>query len=122
MFGLHYHFISHWRVNGSVAEVAEILENGHDLTRWWPSVYLDVQEIEPGGSDSVGKIVDLYTKGWLPNTLRWKSRVTENKHPFGYSIAASGDFIGRGVWVFSQVGPDVDITYDWAIKVGKPLL
>lgn len=122
MFSRHYHFVTHWRVNGSVAEVAEILANGPDLIRWWPSVYLDVQQIEPGGSDGVGIILDLYTKGWLPYTLRWQSRVTENKQPFGYSITASGDFTGRGVWVFSQEGPDVAITFDWAIEAGKPLL
>ncbi len=119
---LHYHFTTHWRVKGTVAEVADILANGPDLPRWWPSVYLAVQEIEPGDADSIGKIIDLYTKGWLPYTLRWQACVTENKHPYGFSFAASGDFIGRGVWVFSQEGPDVDIVYDWDIVVGKPLL
>jgi len=58
----------------------------------------------------------------LPYTLRWQSRVTENEHPFGYSIAALGNSIGRGVWVFSQEVPYVDITSFWAIEVGKPLL
>ncbi len=38
-----YHFITHWRVAGTLEDVSEIIGDAAGLTRWWPSVYLDVQ-------------------------------------------------------------------------------
>ena len=61
-----YHFVTRWRVRGSVEEILQILSNAEDLKRWWPSVYLDVKQRDDG-------IVELFTKGWLPYTLRWSS-------------------------------------------------
>jgi hypothetical protein len=117
-----YHFISKWKVEGTCGEVADILGDTLSLTRWWPSVYLDVQELEPPDSRGVGRRVALITKGWLPYTLRWEFQVVESRYPHGFTIAASGDFDGRGAWVFEQTGPFVEITYDWRLSAEKPLL
>ncbi len=118
-----YQFTTHWRVQSSVEEISEILGNAQDLVRWWPSVYLNVQELEPGDTKTgLGKVVSLHTKGWLPYTLRWQFRVTENRTPHGFSLEAWGDFVGRGVWMFAQDGEWVNITYDWRIVAEKPLL
>jgi hypothetical protein len=117
-----YHFITHWRVETTVEEITDVLKDATDLARWWPSVYLTVRELEPGDERGVGKVVDLYTKGWLPYTLRWKFRVTEIRDPHGFSLEAFGDFVGRGIWTFEQDGPWVNATYDWLIRADKPLL
>jgi hypothetical protein len=117
-----YHFITHWRVESTVEEISEILGNAPDLVRWWPSVYLAVREVQPGDASGVGKVVDLHTKGWLPYTLRWQFRVTHVNIPYGFGLEAWGDFVGRGIWTFSQDGQWVDITYDWKIDAEKPLL
>lgn len=117
-----YHFISHWRVEATLNEVADVIENSTELARWWPSVYLALREIEPGGEHGVGKLVSLHTKGWLPYTLRWQFRITESRYPEGSTITALGDFEGRGIWTFEQDGTDVNITYDWRINATKPLL
>ena len=117
-----YHFITRWRIEGTVQEVADVLKRAEDLPRWWPSVYLEVREIEAGDGDGIGKVVMLHTRGWLPYTLRWQFRVTESRHPYGYSIEAWGDFNGRGVWTFEQEGGWVNVVYDWKIRADKPLL
>ncbi|MFQ5611954.1 MAG: SRPBCC family protein [Anaerolineae bacterium] len=122
MAGNDYHFITHWRVEGTLEEVADIISDAPDLARWWPSVYLDVQQLEPGDERGIGKVVSLYTKGWLPYTLRWQFRVTESRYPHGFTLEAWGDFDGRGIWTFAQAGPWVDITFDWKIRADKPLL
>lgn len=116
-----YHFITIWRIPGDVNQVAQIITDGASLTRWWPSVYLDLRELEPGDESGLGKVIDLYTKGWLPYTLRWQFRVSEIRND-GFTIEASGDFVGRGIWTFAQDGPDALITYDWKIRADKPLL
>ena len=115
-----YHFVTHWQVEGDVQEVSDILEDVPSLARWWPSVYLDVNILEPGDERGVGKVVSLYTKGWLPYRLRWQFRVTESRAPYGSTLEAWGDFKGRGIRTLEQGGPMVDVTYDWKIRADKP--
>jgi hypothetical protein len=122
MFTNEYHFTTHWRVEGTVEEVADILREPTELPRWWPSVYLAVQQLEPGDEQGVGAVASLYTKGWLPYTLRWQFRVTGVNYPHGFSLEAWGDLVGRGVWTLVQEGEHAVVTYDWKIRADKPLL
>ena len=116
-----YHFITHWHVPGKVKEVTDIISDNEALVCWWPSVYLRVEELAPGDAEGIGKVLSLYTKGWLPYTLHWQCRVSAI-HTDGFSLIASGDFEGRGIWTFKQNGPWVDVIYDWKISAEKPLL
>ncbi|HYP01474.1 MAG TPA: hypothetical protein VER76_14890, partial [Pyrinomonadaceae bacterium] len=108
-----YHFISRWRVEGTCEEVSNVFKDVADLRRWWPATYLDVQVLEEGDAEGVGKLVSLQTRGYLPYSLRWQFRVTESRHPYGSTLEAVGDLQGRGIWTFKQEGLLVDITYDW---------
>jgi hypothetical protein len=118
-----YAFLSRWRVRATTQEVSDILTDALELPRWWPSVYLDVKELAPGDPRTgVGRKIDLYTKGWLPYTLRWNFKVTDSNPPNGFKLVAEGDFAGTGVWTFKQDGEFVDVTYDWRITVNKKLL
>ena len=118
-----YRFLTQWRLKAGIDEVSEILDDPLGLARWWPSVYLEVRELEPGDPVThVGRYIELYTKGWLPYTLRWRFRVTESRAPLGFSLVADGDFIGTGVWTLKQDGDYADVAYDWRIAADKPLL
>src|SRR5207237_3595677 len=64
----------------------------------------------------------LYTKGWLPYTLRWSFTVTESNPPHGFSLLPRGDFTGHGQWHLFQDGEWVDVFYEWRIDAEKPLL
>ena len=67
---------------GTCGEVADILGDPLRLEVWWPSVYLEVEEIEPARAEGgVGRRVRLLTKGWLPYTLRWELVVVESTLP-----------------------------------------
>jgi hypothetical protein len=118
-----YNFITHWNIKGSAREVADVLGDPLGLVRWWPSVYLEVRELEAGDPVThVGRVIDLYTKGWLPYTLRWRFKVTESRGVDGFTLVADGDFVGTGRWTFEPKGDFVDVTYDWRIRADKPLL
>ena len=117
-----YHFVDRWRVEGDVKEVADILEDALALPRWWGSVYFDVRQIEPGGEGGIGKLIRLHAGGWLPYTLRINFRTVESRYPHGFSMEASGDLEGKGIWTFEQDGPFVTITYDWTIRANKPIV
>lgn len=120
-----YHFITQWRVPATMEEVAAVLGDARDLPRWWPAVYLAVRELAPGDDQGIGRAIDLYTKGWLPYTLRWRFVVTEVSEG-RIVLMADGDFVGRGIWTLTPVTtgaePRVDLTYDWQIRARKPLL
>src|SRR5579863_4729834 len=116
MFASAYHFTTNWRFEDTrIEEVSDILEDFSSLKRWWPSVYLDVTVEKPGGPHALGAVVALFTKGWLPYTLRWTFTVTEANYPHGSSLVANGDFDGTGVWRLVQQGTVADVTYDWRI-------
>ena len=120
----NYHFITNWQVEGTCEEVYNTLKEADDLARWWQSVYLDVVTRQRGDADGCGKIVELYTKGWLPYTLVWQFRVTDvdpTNHS-GFALDAFGDFVGRGVWTFEQHGNMCRIQYDWQLSAEKPIL
>jgi hypothetical protein len=117
-----YCFVTRWRLRADAREVAQVIGNGPDLVRWWPSVYLEARELEPGDASGVGKVIDLYTKGWLPYTLRWRFRVTEVQYERRFALEARGDFVGTGVWTFEQEGEWALVTYEWNVRAEKPLL
>jgi polyketide cyclase/dehydrase/lipid transport protein len=117
-----YAFLTRWRVEATCGEVADVLGDPLELPRWWPSVYLKAEELRPPDAAGLGRRVRLQTKGWLPYTLTWQFDVVENRYPYGFSLVASGDFDGRGVWTIEQDGAFVNITYDWRLSAEKPLL
>jgi len=117
-----YHFVTRWRFLAEVREVSDILQDPLSLPRWWPSVYLEVREIEPGGPNRIGRVIELFTKGFLPYTLLWRFRISENEPPHRFVLEASGDFVGRGIWTLRQEGAYAEVTYDWRIRADKPLL
>ena len=117
-----FRFRSQWRLLGTVEEVSGILGDVREFARWWPSVYLDIEEMEPGDESGVGKRLRLRTKGWLPYTLHWDLRVAECRPPHGFVIEAEGDLAGRGEWTFEQAGAWTLATYDWQVRAEKPIL
>lgn len=117
-----YRFVTTWRVAGTVEEVTSVLRDGAAYSRWWPAVYLESRAVSRGAESGLGYVTELHSKGWLPYSLRWRSTATEVRHPHGFTIDASGDFMGRGIWVFRQEGPWVSIAFDWRVKLGRTLL
>jgi hypothetical protein len=116
-----YHIVTTWRFDATIEQVGAVLVEVERLTEWWPSVYLAVRELAPGDETGLGKEVELFTKGWLPYTLRWTFRVTEVD---GYRVVLTprGDFTGRGEWTFLQDGPTAIVRYDWNVETRKPVL
>ncbi len=116
-----YEFQTRWRFAATPAEITDILGDPAALQRWWPSVYLDVVEKEAGEASGVGKVIELYTKGWLPYTLRWTFRVTEVAQ-YRVALEAWGDFNGTGVWTIEPDSDYVNVIYDWKVRADKPIL
>jgi len=124
-----YHFITTWRIAATPDEITAVLGDASALGRWWPSVYLRVRVLEDGDENGLGKVVDLWTKGFLPYTLRWRFTVTESDPPHGFKLEATGDFVGRGIWTLraeaephSPGGTFTLVRYDWLVLAEKGVL
>jgi hypothetical protein len=117
-----YAFLTRWRLEATPEEVYDVVADAPALSRWWPAVYLDVKVLEPGDSSGVGMLTELWTKGFLPYTLRWRFRVTALKRPERIALDARGDFVGRGVWTFTADGRFTYVSFDWRLRAEKPLL
>ncbi len=117
-----YHFTDHWRIQGTVQEVDQILSDGAQFTRWWPDVYIKMQIVSQGDANGVGTDADAVVKGWLPYTLHLFFHTIETRHPYGFTMEVRGDFDGTGVWTFEQDGEWVNASYTWTIRADKPLL
>ena len=119
-----YHFVTVWRVPGTIAEVKDVLGNADTLPEWWPSVYLKVTRLDEGSGppDWVGSVNRLHTKGWLPYTLSWDLKLDRAHHRRRLRHRGHRRPQGPRIWTFAQEGPEVVITYDWRIEATKPLL
>lgn len=117
-----YEFVSFWNVMGTCEEVYDILINGLEYPRWWPEVYLKVEQTSPGAEHGLGRTGQFLTKGKLPFTLQWFVAVTAVDYPRSFTVQTTGDCNGIGIWTLSQHGPAVKIRCDWRVRVEKPLL
>ncbi len=117
-----YRFHTTWRVEATPDEVSAILTEPTELPRWWPSVYLEVREVEPGQPDGLGRVHGFYTKAWLPYTLRWSGRVTELDLPRTIAFDVFGDFEGTGRWTLTPDGAHTAVAFEWVVRAEKPLL
>jgi hypothetical protein len=119
---LEFKIPTRWLVKGSADEVYDLISKPEDFVRWWSDVYLRVEEVEPGDENGIGRVHDLHTRGWLPFTLVWQSRVIEARKPVRLVIEALGDLEGRGEWRFRQDGESVQVAFDWRVIANKPLI
>jgi len=110
-----------WHVQGRVEDVAAILSEPEDFPRWWGDVYLSVATIDQGDSQGIGQTVAVYSKGWLPYRLRWQGKLLESHMPTSWTVEASGDLVGRGIWTLTQQGDAVAVDYDWSVSSDRLL-
>lgn len=117
-----YAFVTEWRIDATPELIYDILIEGEDLPRWWPEVYLDARAEKPPDGAVVGTRLILHTKGWLPYTLRWTAETTWADRPNGFSLRATGDFDGTGVWTFTPEATGTHVRFDWTLRAEKPIL
>lgn len=117
-----YEFVTRWRIPATPEQVYRVIEAVQEYPQWWPAVWLNVEELNPGDANRVGSVHRLTSKGWLPYTLNWTSTTVEKMFAERIRLEASGDFRGHGVWTFRPDGEFTAVEYLWVIEAEKPLL
>jgi hypothetical protein len=118
----HYRVASNWVVPGNALEVAAVFAEPTTWAQWWPAAFLDVKELPCSGDSYIGRAARIHSKGWLPYTLRLQAAVTECNYPHGCTFTVTGDFEGRCVCVIEERTDRVEVSFDWDVRVRKPLL
>jgi hypothetical protein len=117
-----YRFVNRWRLTGDVQSVSDIIGDPRGYQRWWPSAWLDYERIEDGDERGVGDVFRYKVKGWMPYTLNLTFHVTDVRSPNGYTVDATGDLVGQGIWTISQDGPKVEVTYEWRVRAERAFI
>ncbi len=117
-----FHLVARWEVQATIEEVADILTDAERFPDWWGDVYQDIETVEEGDADGIGRTVRVRSKGKLPYELNWQATLVLSNRPHGWVIEATGDLEGRGEWTLVQSGEIADITYDWQVKAERPIL
>ena len=104
-------FLTRWELEASAAEVSALLADATGLPGWWPAVFLDAREIEPGDASGVGQLVEVVTAGFLPWTLRWTIRTTIAEPGARLGVEAAGDVEGIGLWALEPFGNRVVVRF-----------
>ena len=85
-------------------------------------MYLRVEELEPPNRTALAGVFACSRKAGCRTRFAGISSSPSRAIRTGFTIDATGDFVGRGVWTFVQDGAFVNVTYDWRIRAEKPLL
>jgi hypothetical protein len=116
-----YHVTTTWEVEAGMQEVAAILREPASLARWWPAAFLAVEPaVGPDGRQ--GSAGWVWSKGWLPYTLRFGFDVTELPGEPGVMVRVAGDFEGCCVCTVTARGSRLDVVFDWKVRVHKPVI
>ena len=110
-----------WRVRGRIEDVAKVLSEPEEFPRWWGDVYLSVKTLKAGDANGIGQTVAVYSKGWLPYRLNWQGTLVENRMPTSWTVEATGDLVGRGIWTLTQRGDAAEVFYDWSVSSDRLL-
>jgi hypothetical protein len=117
-----YRFVNRWRVIGDLEEVSAIIGDPDDYHRWWPCAWLRYKAIQRGGEGNIGGVFGYKVKGWMPYSLSLRFTVVDVRSPHGFTVDATGDLVGRGIWTLVQQGRHVELTYEWRVRADRALI
>lgn len=110
-----YHFVTHWKINGPIKLVYDILTDGKNYARWWTPAYVS--------SERVGeKTFKTLVRARLPYTLEFTTKAIREVEPTEFEIQSTGELAGRGLWKLQSSGEITDVTFYWDVQATKPLV
>jgi hypothetical protein len=117
-----YRFVNTWRLAGNAEAVSEVLGDPKSYQDWWPCAWLDYEGIEHGDELGVGGVFRYKVKGWMPYTLKLTFHVRDVRTPHGFTVDATGDLVGQGIWTIAQDGDRVEVRYEWRVRAERAFI
>lgn len=111
----HYQFETIWQLRAPLVNVYAVIHDGDNYPRWWKGQE-KVVAIERGNELGVGAVKRFTTRGILPYSLTFSSRVTVVEPLKRIEGTAFGELDGRGTWLFSEADGITTVKYIWVVK------
>jgi len=118
----HYRIVTRWNLDATAEEIAEIASAPEELVRWWPATFLRARRLDPHRKLGPGSEASWQVKGWLPYTMRFRSRIDDFGYPHHCRISVSGDFEGELRCQVHCAASGSSIQFDFNVKVNKPVV
>lgn len=113
-----YRFVTTWRLEAPAPQVWEALRDAEAYPQWWPG-FEDVEVLEAGAPDGVGRRARVTMRGRLPYRLRFEIVGREAREPDRIVVDASGALEGSGRWELQRDGGVTTTTYSWDVTTTK---
>jgi len=113
-----YAFVTRWSFQAPIEHVWEKIADAERWPEWWPYVK-EVEVLEPGGLDGVGRLLRMTWKTRLPYSLAFDIKSVRIDPPCYMEGRAQGELVGSGIWRLRQVGDVTDVRYDWEVRTTK---
>src|SRR3954451_6667154 len=114
-----YAFATTWDLEAPIELVWAALG---DVERWreWFPVVRDVRQVEPGGSEGVGRVLEMTARSTLPYDLTVRLQVTRVEAPRLLELTALGDLDGWGRWTLAEDEGVTTARFEWRVATTKP--
>jgi uncharacterized protein YndB with AHSA1/START domain len=117
--GVPYSFRTRWRVTSPIEPVFAAIRDSTAYPAWWKAV-LDVERVEAGGDDGIGRVDRFTWRAPLGYRLRFTLRVTTVDPPTRLGGDASGELEGRGDWTLrAEDARHTLVQYDWNVRTRR---
>jgi uncharacterized protein YndB with AHSA1/START domain len=113
-----YHFVSVWQIQAPIERVWDEIYHAERWPSWWKYV-VEVDSLEPGGADGVGKRQRFRFRTRMPYTLSFEGCLTCVQPPSKIEADASGELEGTGRWALTSADGGTLVRYDWDVRPTK---
>ncbi|MGH3440520.1 MAG: SRPBCC family protein [Nitriliruptorales bacterium] len=110
-----------WRTTAGRDAVWEVVSDLSSWREWWPAIE-DVEELEEGGADGVGRVARLAFRTPV-RRLPVDVEVIAADAPSRLEVASPGGGIrGNGAIDLAETDGVTEIRYAWQVNIANPLL
>ena len=110
-----YNFITTWKFDAPIEKVYNAIHDADNYPKWWKG-QLKVESIIQGDELGVGAVKRFTTRGALPYSLSFNSRVEEVIPQKKIRGTAYGELDGEGIWEFENENGITTVKYYWTVK------
>lgn len=110
-----YQFETIWQLRAPLAKVYEVIHDGDNYPLWWKGQEKVVPVVK-GNELGIGAVKRFTTRGLLPYSLTFSSRVTVVEPMQRIEGTAFGELDGHGTWLLSESNGITTVKYIWVVR------
>jgi len=111
-----------WVVRAAPRELSDVVLDPDALEHWCPRVFLNVDIVDRGAADGLGMTVRAFTKGWLPHSFHFITRINDLEPHQYMRLDVQGDFEGYATFELKPDGERTRIDVRWRVNSHHPYI